>query len=93
MAGVKGNANEARNLESMLQAQNGVASVEANPLTGSILIHYDPAVTTGEALAAIMTGRPFDLRTSEGSFTGRLTQHLTELMIEKAVIALIAALV
>lgn len=92
LAGVKGNANEARSLELLLQEQKGVASVEANPLTGSVLIYYNPAMVTGQALAAIVTGRQLDIRTHERLFTDWLMQHLAEVVIEKAVIALVAAL-
>lgn len=103
VAAIKGNTTRARGLESILQAKEGVATVEANPLTGSVLIHYDPAATTGEALAAIVTGDQVAAplaQIPEGLFTERLLQrvirsaaaHLAEMVIERAAIALLATI-
>jgi hypothetical protein len=36
----------------LIIAQPGVLSLQANPLTGSILIHYDPAILDRESLLA-----------------------------------------
>ncbi len=38
-------------LESIVKQQNGVRKTVANPLTGSLLVEYDPKLVTGEMLA------------------------------------------
>lgn len=38
-------------VKKMLGEQNGVTSMEENPRTGSLLVHYDPAVISRETLA------------------------------------------
>ena len=45
IAGVRGAAEEARRLEDQLAVHTGVQLVRANPITGNVLIHYDPDAT------------------------------------------------
>ena len=40
-------------LEAELRRARGVRSVQANPLTGNVLIHFDPQATTPEALLGV----------------------------------------
>ena len=45
IATVRGAAEEARRLEDQLAVHTGVLLVRANPVTGNVLIHYDPTAT------------------------------------------------
>ena len=52
--GVKGNAAEANSLEKRIRAHYGVTNVQTNPLTGSVLVHYDPATASVSTLSQLM---------------------------------------
>ena len=43
VAGVKGSPEGAARVEAHLGSMDGVFAVTANPMTGSVLVHYDPA--------------------------------------------------
>jgi len=49
---VKKRADAARGVASMLEAADGVHSASINPVTGSIIINYDPASISSEAILA-----------------------------------------
>lgn len=44
LAEIKGNSHKARRLEAYLTGVNGVETVSANPMTGSVLIFYQPHI-------------------------------------------------
>jgi len=52
--GVKGNLEEAVWWEKRIRAQRGVKNVQASPLTGSVLVHYDPATASVSTLSQMM---------------------------------------
>ncbi len=89
MPSVKGSAENARTLESAFRGFHGVRQVNANPLTGSLLIHYDPEATSLDWLAAMVPSAktPAAAHTLAGAVTSFVVQNA----IEKAVVALIAA--
>jgi hypothetical protein len=43
IAKARGSEEEARRLEAQLGAHTGVRFIRANPITGNVLIHYDPS--------------------------------------------------
>jgi hypothetical protein len=54
VASIKGNAQRASTLGYLLTEIEGVRSVAANPLTGSVLVYYDPAtLSVGTLMAQI----------------------------------------
>jgi copper chaperone CopZ len=54
VAGVKGSPEGAARVEAHLASIDGVFAVAANPMTGSVLVHYDPAaVRQGDIVEAL----------------------------------------
>jgi copper chaperone CopZ len=53
---VKGAPHEAVRLEAQLELVEGVDEVTANPVTGSVLVHYDPRRTSTEAVTEALRG-------------------------------------
>ena len=51
---IKGNLAEASSLEKRIRAQRGVKNVQTSSLTGSVLVHYDPATASVFTLSQIM---------------------------------------
>lgn len=51
---LKGNPCAAHKVATMLREVEGVGQVEANTLTGSVLIHYDHQTTSGTQLLALL---------------------------------------
>nr|MBS0019492.1 hypothetical protein [Gammaproteobacteria bacterium] len=43
---LKGNANRAEAVTQLLSAEEGIASCEVNPITGSVLVRYDESATS-----------------------------------------------
>ncbi len=41
-------------VKTLLQQQNGIRSVEASTITGSIVVNYDPALTTHAAIIDVL---------------------------------------
>jgi hypothetical protein len=52
------NPSYARSTKALLERQAGVRSVEIRPLTGSLVIHYDPASADPAALVALVPPVP-----------------------------------
>ncbi len=76
-AAIKRNESQASAVKALLAGIPGVRSSEVNTLTGSIVVHYDPAVTSGPAVSAVLREKgyfshpvlpqgPVMLRTSAG---------------------------
>ena len=104
---VKGNIAEANSLEKRIRAQHGIKSVQTNPLTGSVLIHYDPATASVPTLSRMMVcsaapepARRTVLAVPSVSTSQRITTriaaaaigHVMEMAMERAAVALVAAL-
>ena len=96
---VKGNAGEASSLEKRIRSQRGVKDVQTNPLTGSVLVHYDPVITTvstlsqimlcsaaAEPLQRILPAAPFSSigRQADQSIASRIAATIIGLMVEIA---------
>lgn len=75
---LKRNERKARAIVAALDAMPGVISAEANIITGSLLVHYEPQVLDA---AAVMTGikehlaTPIDLARPRASPTGEERQR------------------
>ncbi len=54
LAALRRNPDLAARLRSSLAALPGLAGVDVNPLTGSVLVHYDPAAGSLAGLAAAL---------------------------------------
>ncbi len=52
MAGLRGSPSRALELEARLRARSGVRRADASALTGTVLVEFDPAVLTAEAILA-----------------------------------------
>ena len=61
----------ARKLEERLQREPGVAEAVANPVTGSVLVHYDPRRTSSQTILARLA--PYGLSTPAPSAPSRPT--------------------
>jgi len=57
MPELKANARGAQNFQEVMQQIPGVASVEINLLTGSVLVHYDGSSATAELLHGLLQRR------------------------------------
>ena len=100
-AGVKGGARPIA-LKEWLQSLEGVETVEVNPVTGSVLIHYRVGATDGDRLLAMMrvrgwiSERPAQTSTPRRSMERELAdvvmRQVAEIALERCVLALCAAL-
>jgi glycosyltransferase A (GT-A) superfamily protein (DUF2064 family) len=95
----KGQPTTAEKLADRLNALEGITSVAANPVTGSILIRYDTAVTDAAACLAILNVRT--MREPDTSSRGRrlaskMTEaamwYLLEKTVERCFLLILAAL-
>jgi copper chaperone CopZ len=89
-----------------LSALGGVGTVSTNLVTGSILVEYDPLVSTPAALCEAMQKRGFPVIRLEAaahdtarptalaeSFAGIAIRTLVELLAERLFVAVIAAMI
>ena len=89
-----------------LSALRGVSSVSTNQLTGSILVEYDPHVLPPAALSEAMQKRGFPGIRLEAptldtagptslaeSFAGMAVRTLFESLVERFVVAVVAAVI
>jgi copper chaperone CopZ len=93
--GLKRNLEEARILTKALSRVSGVQSVEANLLTGSLLVHYDPSVSNAAAvLSAVGMDRAGEepSQTSSTRFQEKMADAMLWYALEKAVPLVISAL-
>ncbi|MCX8116445.1 MAG: hypothetical protein N3G78_00755 [Desulfobacterota bacterium] len=51
----KGNEKKASEAKAMIESIHGVLSTAINPVTGSLVIHYDPNVVEPETLTSVLT--------------------------------------
>jgi hypothetical protein len=51
---VKRSTEAARRVEKLIEQRDGVQSVSANPLTGNVLVHFDPSRLSGEQVLDIL---------------------------------------
>lgn len=93
-------------LKRLLESSEGVTSADVNILTGSIVMRYDPAVTSGQALAEMLRGRGYltssrltpppaparSLPSFGGELGGFFARKVLETAVERSVVALVAAL-
>lgn len=103
VAGVKGSPDKAFDLENALRQVDGIDAIRANPITGSVLILYDPARTN--QLAVIAALRHCGGRDQENASEARtsmlraqeighkLAESVISTVLESAVRSLVAALI
>lgn len=60
-AAVKGSEEKAASVTTLLQSASGVSSVAANPVTGSVTIHYDQQVTDHVRLMELLNERGYSV--------------------------------
>lgn len=51
----KGDERKASEAKAMIESIHGVHSTSVNPVTGSLVIHYDPRVVEAETLTSLLT--------------------------------------
>ncbi len=103
-AAVKKNEAKAGAVKALLADAPGVRSSEVNTLTGSIVVHYDPALTSGPAITAMLRERGYFLHpvmppsmprvnSDFGSqFAKKLATYALETALERSVVGLVGAL-
>jgi copper chaperone CopZ len=100
VAGVKGSPPGASRVEARLRSLEGVHEVVANPMTGSVLVLYDAAVTGQRrivaelhALGCLPYRAPTTALPASGPVLGRIARVLahaaTEAALQRALLALI----
>ena len=87
---IKGNAINAEMLVNQVIQLTGISSVRANPVTGSILIQYDPAVTDEAACLAVLNVRMHQPRetvasTRKPDLASKMTEAAFWYLLEKSV--------
>ena len=85
LAAIKKAPAAAKELEQRLRQEPGVARAIANPLTGSVLVHYDPACTGVQAILARLA--PYGLTSTTMATPTPLTsfsQHLGKELVKIA---------
>jgi hypothetical protein len=58
-AAIKKNETSAQALRRLLATTEGVTSTQVNTLTGSVVIRYDPGLTSGQALTDLLRDRGY----------------------------------
>ncbi len=107
-AAVKKDETKASAAKALLAGVPGVRSSEVNTLTGSIVVHYDPALTSGPAITTLLRERgyflqpalpktPVHLRSAAANefgsrFAKKLATYAIETAIERSVVVLVGAL-
>jgi copper chaperone CopZ len=93
---LKRNQPAATDLKACLGAIPGVASVDANPLTGSLLLVYDPTRTDRATLLAALAGFGHAVAVPAEAplpAAGRLVAFAVDRLVERSALALLAALI
>jgi hypothetical protein len=99
LAAVKGNPEKAKNVVQQFTAMPGVASVESNTLTGSVVIYYDPK---GSDVNALLAGAGFGAgslvavrrhNSLQDQIAERAVAAVLNVLIEKAIVRLVPVLV
>jgi copper chaperone CopZ len=100
-AAVKKNEAKAGAVKALLTEVPGVRSSEISTLTGSIVVNYDPAVTSGPAITAMLRERGYFVQppampradNDAGSrFARKLATYALETALERSVVGLVGAL-
>lgn len=105
---VKGSEEKASAVRALLQSTSGVRSVAANPVTGSVTIHYDQHATSHSALVNLLSERGYFVgrgpnnsdtfrpavqsSSQEPQIASKLAKVVAGLLIEEAVKALVVSL-
>lgn len=105
---LKGNAHSAETVVQLLSAEEGIASCEVNPLTGSVLVHYDESATNAYRMLDLLKrgghfGADADLRLQDRpleetvSGVGKMVSKavmgaLVERVVERSAVALVGAI-
>jgi hypothetical protein len=105
---LKGNANSAEVVTQLLSAEEGIASCEVNPLTGSVLVRYDESATSAYRVLDLLKrggyiGSGVDLhsqiRSREKTAAGvgkavskAVMGALVERVVERSAVALVGAI-
>ncbi len=94
-ASIKRNEDRARTARRALRTQPGVRRVETNPLTGSITIRYEVGKTSQAALMQFLAKNgyltPGAPAASSPDFAEKLITALAEKAVERALLAVVAA--
>ena len=80
----------ARKLEERLQREPGVAEAVANPVTGSVLVHYDPRRTSSQTILARLA--PYGLSTPAPSAPSRLTGLPSQISLPYILLGVISSI-
>jgi copper chaperone CopZ len=100
-AAVKKNKAKADAVEALLAEAPGVRSSEISTLTGSIVVNYDPALTSGPAITTMLRERgyfthyPVAPRAQDdfgSQFAKKLATYALETALERSVVGLVGAL-
>jgi copper chaperone CopZ len=97
----KGNSISAEKLVNRINALEGIASVDANPVTGSILIRYDTAIINAAACLAVLNhatvwepARPIAVQSRLASKMAEAAMwYVLEKTVERCFMLILAALV
>jgi len=98
-AAIRRNEFRAEALKALLKSAEGVNSAEVNTLTGSIVVRYDPALTSGQSVADMLRDRGYltsstlgdtsaparDLAAFGGEIGGLVAKKVATYAIETAV--------
>jgi Heavy metal associated domain 2 len=93
----KGNPIAAERLATKLNTLEGIQSVTANPVTGSILICYDSAATDAAACLAILNippirKSPTSTRPQSSKLVEAMAWYVLEKSVERCFVLIISAL-
>ncbi|MGF1615017.1 MAG: HMA2 domain-containing protein [Gammaproteobacteria bacterium] len=105
---LKGNAARAETATQLLRSQEGIASCEVNPVTGSVLVRYDEANTNVYRVLDVLQrggyiGSGIDLHAQDRSLedtvsgVGKMVSKavvtaMVERMVERSAVALVGAI-
>ena len=99
---VKGNGGKALEVENYLQLLSGLEQVSANPVTGNVLIHYNPRLIGVEEIIAALKDLGYledaahgsrDAQGHQEGMVGRLTSAVASSLMEVALTRLVTALI
>jgi hypothetical protein len=94
VAAIKKAPEQAAAAERALRQERGILDVTANPVTGSILVQYDPDRTSSEVILARLADRGFPTSSSEPSslsqFSNELGKTLGKELVKIALVELFA---
>jgi len=96
LAAIKRAPAVAEHLEQVLRRDKGVVDAVANPLTGSVLVHYDPQRTTSQAILSRLA--PYGLSSTTppppsalADFSNQLGKELGKELVKMALAEMLAA--